>query len=43
MQYYIYHFILNDTLATAVTFLSIEDVSLIPMSETSVEFTGVIW
>ena len=38
-----HYFILKVTLATAVTFLSIVDVSLIPISETLVESTGVIW
>ena len=42
MIYICNYFILNDTLATAVTFLSIEVVSLIPISETLVESTGVI-
>ena len=40
--FYLY-FIRNTTFATAVTFLSIEDVSFIPISETFVESTGVIW
>lgn len=41
-SFYLY-FIRNTTFATAVTFLSIEDVSFIPISETFVESTGVIW
>ena len=36
------YLILNDTLATAVTFFIIDEVSFIPPSETSVESTGVI-
>ena len=37
------YLILNVTFATDVIFFSILDVSLIPISETFVESTGVIW
>lgn len=43
MAFFYLYFIRNTTFATAVTFLSIEDVSFIPISETFVESTGVIW